>query len=344
MVYQQYVSKEHVIVGKAVFKREKDRSACSNQFARTILKKCLCQHRKSLRRPYLILTFDLENTELTQPTMHYLLISRFKNIFYVLLAAALTGCQTLTFTEEQFDGIPSNSNIPADWLGDWGSGEDEPFFIHADSIYIRGFGYKFDPEKLDTLDGTVEYTSDEEVEESNRKDKLIFQDNWCFFEVYYPDSSELLSGYRLMIAKKETNGDISCWDVSYSYMLKNQHITAIPAVRLTYSTPENPSKIPVLEEVYTLIQLPAKDKLSKRHYHKIVRQLTISPDMRPLISKGIFGMDFFKEYASKNKADVVLKANRTYTVGTKSRLDKKYERLAQKSALKDLIRTVETDF
>ncbi len=38
MVYQQYVSKEHVIVGKAVFKREKDRSACSNQFARTILK------------------------------------------------------------------------------------------------------------------------------------------------------------------------------------------------------------------------------------------------------------------------------------------------------------------
>ena len=158
-----------------------------------------------------------------------------------------------------------------------------------------------------------------------------------------PDSSERLCGYRLLMAKKESNGDISCWNVGYSYMLKHQLISAIPAIRQTYS--KSPSKMEEMEEVFTLIQLPEQDKLSRHKYRRIIRQLTINPEIRPLISEGIFDIDFFEKYARKNKADVVLKADRTCTSrGNKSRLEKKYERWAKKSAVKDLIRTIETDF
>ena len=121
-----------------------------------------------------------------------------KILFLLVLIIVLSSCHVnsnLLFTHEQFPEIKSNDSIPSDWHGSWDEYDSLHFdaYITKDSLYIDGFNYTINSSKLDMSEDSTDGF-----------DKLIFDKDWCFLEIYEKsDSIPFLSGYRIFVANKD---------------------------------------------------------------------------------------------------------------------------------------------
>ena len=260
-----------------------------------------------------------------------------KCIFGLLLVSTLFSCTTtLLFTNEQFPEVVSNTSIPSEWQGKWLSADSDPSYITQDSLDIGGFVYKIIPSNLN-----LELDSDSLA----GRDKIIFENDWCFLEVYNKfDSIPSLNGYRILVGNKDKNGNILCWEMSYDYFLKHKLISKIPAIKLEYLNlgSENSYNIKEIAKGVTYIEI-TKD-INKYFYKKIVRKIAFGNELVPFLFDFNFDFDFFKKVAKSRKPDVILTNKKTVTTSGKNRNEKKYEKSSRRNYERNLLKRLKTDF
>lgn len=263
-------------------------------------------------------------------------------IAYICILVISFGCtsQSLLFTKEQFPEKYSETSIPEKWLGEWTPSnyyntndpkEIKNFYISRDSLFIGGFEYKIDKSEmdLDTL-------------EDSRKDKLIFQDNWCYLFKYISDSINSdpkgkRPGYQVFVANYDKKGNIKFWEMSYEYFLKNQLVDEIPIKKLFYNNIFYNSQYKKIDEAIVYVQIP---KLNKHSYKKIINKLPIVYDV-PLLCTSTYDFDFFQKISKYITPDVILKSDHKSVVNTKNKIDEKFKKISQKNLTKQYVKFIQ---
>jgi hypothetical protein len=210
---------------------------------------------------------------------------------------------TLLFTHSQFDDVKSDISIPSDWQGSWVSDRDT-FYVSNDSISIIFFQYKIDSTKLNF-----------ENDSSRGRDKIIFMDDWCFMQVYInPDSLENFGGFWVFVANKNSEGNISCWEMEFEHFIKD--IELLPIMKYEYVNLKSDGRVKIMEPVCRYIQMPNysasnKNKAGNRLYTKILKKSIFALDKNPAICNGFYDIEFFKKIALENSPKLVLNKDKT---------------------------------
>ena len=259
-----------------------------------------------------------------------------KILFLLVLIILLSSCyvnSNLLFTHEQFPEIKSNDSIPSDWHGSWDEYDSSFFktYITKYSLKIDGFEYEINSSKLDNTEDSTDGF-----------DKIIFDKDWCFLEIYEKsDSIPFLSGYRIFVANKDKKGNISCWAMNYEYFLKHKLINALPALRYDYVNLKSDGSIQKLQLNTTYINLP--EEISKYRYRKIIRGLVINPD-KPFFCSSFLDTTFFKKVALSTEPDYILKSDKTIVKRSKYKFEKKLYKTSEKNLKSDLTKKIKQDF
>jgi len=206
---------------------------------------------------------------------------KFKSIILIVIAVSTFGCTpSLLFTNEQFVGSFSDASIPEKWHGQW-SDEEHNCYIAKDSFSIGGLDYKINHSEMnfgrDSADGN---------------DKLIFRDDWCFLAAYntIDDSLHDFSGYQVLIANLDKEGNINCWEMSYDYFLKHRLVNRIPTIKFVY-TNVGDGGFQKIEEKCVYAELPKE--LSNHEYKHLIRNTTLCTSNCPFYCDNSYDFDFF---------------------------------------------------
>lgn len=274
-----------------------------------------------------------------------------KLIIFSVIILASVGCkssQSLVFTEQQFIGYKSDLSIPEKWIGEWSSEDgDLKCYIARDSFSITGIDYKIIPSNLDTTEFSEPsevLDSSEVVNTSEGKDKLIFQDNWCYFSLY--KEPLFLPGYWVFIANFDNKGNINFWEMSYDYFLKNQLVNKIPTIKFIindYSKntnkpssdgPEQIANVPAHfypKQIEEMIVYADVRGLSKREFNRLIKNTAISTE-HPFYCEGIYDFEFFKKIAISRPPDLILTNTKNIKVRGPNKNEVMYEKISKKNA------------
>lgn len=265
-------------------------------------------------------------------------ILNLNKVFYLIFfTLILISCSpSLLFTEDQFPEVKSVTSIPDKWQGKWKTSDSSSnSFISKDSISIGNFRYKIIESNLSKGEDTI------------FKDKLIFEDDWCFLSVFHDSicSTPKLYGYQIFIAHIDENQSILCWEMSYDYFLKHKLINKIPAIKYEYKTIQEDEKYTIQKMIpsLTYIDLP-KDNLHL--YKKIIKNIIYVPnyDLPPAFCDLLFDFNFFKNIVLDRKPDVILDKNNVMKERKKNRYENKIERLAKRNMKRSIIKRIKSDF
>ena len=169
------------------------------------------------------------------------IIQSINTIFLIFLMGFLIyGCApSILFTSEQFPENKSDTHIPEEWRGEWNDNfnfarfglrafdDSLTCYIRKDSMNIAGIEYKIVQSNLNLKESDSQNSF---VSRVDSLDKLVFQDDWCFFSIHTKNTS-IPSGYRVFVGNIDKNGDIRFWDMNYTYFLKKKLVNKIPVLK-----------------------------------------------------------------------------------------------------------------
>jgi len=272
-------------------------------------------------------------------------------IFSVILLVSV-GCKShnsLFFTEQQFIGYKSDLSIPEKWIGEWSSEDgDLKCYIARDSFSLPGIDYKIIPSNLDTT--TTEFPVPSEVLDSSEvvnsfegKDKLIFQDNWCYFSLN--KETLFLPGYLVLLANFDNKGNINIWEMSYDYFLKNQLVNKIPTIKFIINDYSKNTNKPSSDGAEQIANVPAHfypkqieevivyadvSGLSKREFNGLIKNTAFSTG-HPFYCGGIYDFAFFKKIAISRPPDLILTNTKKIIARGLNKNEVMYEKLSKKN-------------
>jgi hypothetical protein len=178
------------------------------------------------------------------------------------------------------------------------------------------------------------------LDSANGRDKLIFENNWCFLALYKLDSIPDLRGYQVLVGNLDKTGNILCWEMSYDYFLKHRHINGIPAWKFEFKNLNHDGSIKKLERSITYVEIP--EGTNKYLYRKVVKQLAINTD-KPYLCGKSFDSNFFRSVAQSRTPDIILTKDRSIIERKINRTEKKYERIAKRNKRRDFLKRIRCD-
>ncbi len=250
-------------------------------------------------------------------------------IFIVILLSAFGCTPSLLFTEQQFIGVNSDASIPEKWLGEWSADEDdEKCYITRDSFSIGGLDYKIIKSKMNFG-----------LDSANGKDKLIFQDNWCYFCRYVTlDSSSSLSGYQVLVASIDNKATINCWEMSYDYFLKNRFVNKIPTIKFITTSIIKDGKYQTIEPRIVYAEIP--DKFNKYEFNRLIKSTSIVTKEEPYFCDKSYDFDFFKNIAISRTPDLILTSTKKIVKRKENKNEIKYKKISDKNLKKKYVKLV----
>ncbi len=247
-----------------------------------------------------------------------------------IIIIVVYGCSpTLLFTSEQFPGIKSNSEIPERWRGKWNTQDkNQTFYIGKDSFSIDGLDYKIVSSKLNLG-----------LDSANGRDKLIFQENWCYLALYRDyDSLPEMEGYQVLVGQIDQEESINCWEMTYDYFLKNQLVNQVPLNRFDHIHMTGDGHIQNLETNILYVRIP--ENMTKKSYHKLIKKLAINTDDYPYYCKEVFDFEFYKKVALSRTPDLILTKNGLIIKRGKNKTEIDFENISKKNKEKLYRKTV----
>ena len=252
----------------------------------------------------------------------------FYSLILIILVLSTFGCTpSLLFTNEQFSGVYSDTSIPEKWHGQW-SDEEHNCYIAKDSFSIGGLDYIINHSEMnfgrDSADG---------------KDKLIFREDWCFLCRYVEeDSVPSLSGYQVLVANIDVEGNINCWEMSYDYFLRNRIVNRIPTIKFSYTNITKEGGYQKIEPRIVYAELPKE--LSNHEYKHLIRNTTLCTSNCPFYCDNSYDFDFFKKIASSRTPDLILTASKKVVFRNKNKNERKYDKIADRNWKKKYMKIV----
>jgi len=248
----------------------------------------------------------------------------------------LSACEnpSILFKKQQFSGINSEFEIPEKWRGSWknADGLDSSSYISKDSFLIDEFRYKI----VDTnmFNENITFSEEDDWKSEIPKDKIIFQDNWCFLSKYeIVDSAAKCEGYEIFVANIDKKGDIKCWDISYEYFLKHRLINEIPILSFSKETTSNKDNTAIQTLQKNILYVPLFPEFKPAYYRRLVRNLPFTTDM-PSFCVNSYDINFFKKVTKFQKPTVILMKNKEIKKVKSSFYDHRIKKRAQKIQLK----------
>lgn len=260
---------------------------------------------------------------------------KFYYLILTILVLSTYGCSpSLLFTNEQFVGYFSDASIPEKWHGQWineFNEDDQEYYITKDSIYLNGFEYKI-------IKSNMHFSPDDD-NPSSGADKIIFKDDWCFLADYNTqvDSLHDFSGYQVLIANFDKEGNINCWEMSYDYFLKHRLVNRIPTLKFV-STNVGNGEFQKIETKLVYADLPKQ--LSNHEYKQLIRNTTLCTSNCPFYCDNSYDFDFFKKIASSRTPDLILTASKKVVLRNKNKNERKYDKIADRNWKKKYMKIV----
>ena len=252
----------------------------------------------------------------------------FYSLILIILVLSTFGCTpSLLFTNEQFSGVYSDTSIPEKWHGQW-SDEEHNCYIAKDSFSIGGLDYIINHSEMnfgrDSADG---------------KDKLIFREDWCFLCRYVEeDSVPSLSGYQVLVANIDVEGNINCWEMSYDYFLRNRIVNRIPTIKFSYTNITKEGGYQKIEPRIVYAELPKE--LSKHEFNRLIKNTSIATGEVPFFCDNSYDIDFFKNIANSRTPDLVLTKSREIMKRKENQYEKKYKKISAKNTKRKYFKLV----
>ena len=255
--------------------------------------------------------------------------TKFKTIFLLSIILITSGCSSLLFTKEQFEGTYSDRQIPQKWHGRWTDGEDNSVdYITQDSFSIGGLNYKIIESKMNFG-----------VDTASGSDKLIFQNDLCFLSRYVELNSTTseLSGFQILVANIDIEGNINCWEISYDYFLKNGLVNNIPTYQLINKNIDSAGIYKKIEPQIVYVSIP--DKISKSAYSRLIKKVAISvTEGVPYFCDKSYNIDFFKNIAKSREPDIILTKNKNIIKRKKNKNELKFEKISENNLKKKYVK------
>lgn len=250
---------------------------------------------------------------------------KFKLTILIIILLSTFGCTpSLLFTDQQFIGVNSEASIPEKWHGKWG----EKCYIARDSFSIGGLDYKIIQSKMNFG-----------LDSANGKDKLIFQDNWCYLCRYVElDTTTLLSGYQVLVASIDNNGNINCWEMSYDYFLKNRLVNKIPTIKFITTNITKDGNYQKIEPIIVYAEIP--NKLNKYKFNRLIDNTSITTEEAPYFCEKSYDFDFFKNIAISRTPDLILTSTKKIVNRKENKNEIKYKKISDKNFKKKYIKLI----
>lgn len=252
----------------------------------------------------------------------------------VVLIISFCSCKpSLLFKKEQFIGTYSDNSIPEKWQGNWLSDDEKGnCFISIDSFSIDGLNYKIEKSKLNLG-----------IDTTNGRDKLIFQENWCFISRYVEiDSMQSLCGFQILIGNIDKEDNINCWEMSYDYFLKNRLVNEIPTYKLGYSNISKDGRYQKIEPT-NVIYATVPEKMNKYSYNRLINKLLLATELAPYYSNETYNFDFFKKIAMLKTPDLILTKNKKVIYRKDNKNEIKYNKIADKNYKKEYLKMLKIE-
>jgi hypothetical protein len=162
------------------------------------------------------------------------------------------------------------------------------------------------------------------------------------------DNVEGFGGYRVLVANKNNEGNILCWEMGLEQFIKD--IKLLPVMKYEYVNLSTDGRLKVMEPVCRYIQMPVyteskKNNAGNRLYTKILKKSAVASDMYPAICDGSYDIDYFKKIAQENSPRVVLNKDKTVVNPEKkpTKYIKKFRKTGEKNFNKEYKRILFSD-
>ena len=254
---------------------------------------------------------------------------RIKSTILITILLSTLGCTpSLLFTEQQFIGVNSDESIPEKWHGKWSDDENgNTCFIARDSFSIEGLDYKIIKSKMNFGPDSL-----------NGKDKIIFKDDWCYFCRYVELDSTSLSGYQVLIANIDKEGNINCWEMSYDYFLRNQLVNKIPTIKFITTNITSNGIYQKIEPRFVYAEIP--EELNKKEFNHLIKHSSIATREAPYFCNKSYDLDFFKNIAISRTPDLILTNTKKIVKRKENKNEIKYKKISNKNLKKNYIKLV----
>jgi hypothetical protein len=249
-------------------------------------------------------------------------------IAFVILLSIFGCTPSLLFTQQQFINVNSDASIPEKWHGKWSDDlNGDICYISRDSFSIGGLDYKINKAKMDFgQDSTF------------GKDKIIFKDDWCYFCRYVELDTTSLSGYQVLIANIDNNGNIKCWEMSYDYFLKNRLVNTIPTIKFITTNITSDGDYQKIEPRVVYAEIP--EGLNKKEYNHLIKNTAIVTKEVPFFCNNAYDPDYFKQIAISRPPDLILTSEKKVVKRKENKNEIKYEKRANKNLKKKFLKVV----
>ena len=251
------------------------------------------------------------------------------SILIIVLFSTFGCTPSILFTDPQFIGVNSEASIPEKWHGKWSEDLDgQKCYIARDSFSIGGLDYKINRSKMDFG-----------LDSINGKDKLIFQDSWCYLSRYIElDSNKSISGYQILVANIDNKGNIYCWEMSYDYFLKNRLVNEIPTIKFTTTNKTEDGNYKKIEPIIVYAEIP--NELKKHEFNRLIKNTSIATTEAPYLCGKSYDFDFFKNIANSRTPDLILTNTGKIVNRKENKNEIRYKKISERNILKKYIKLV----